>query len=304
MTAALHPRLEHVYIPFSVVTLSLGAAVCFALSSVLQHRAAIEVPHEHSLRPSMLLRLVRDWRFFAGNGCDIAGYAMQFLALRRGALALVTPLLVTGLLFALPLGAVLARRRLRPVDWWGAVGVVGGLVVFLAVARPGPGHPRATTAEWLALFAVIGVIVGVLTLIGEHAEPRIRAVSLAAAAGVAFGLTSALTERAGHLLNRGWVHLLSHWTPYALAGVAAVAFLLVQSAFHAGVLELSLPVLTVAEPIVAILIGQIVFGEHINQRGVAPLAELLALAALSLGAFVLARSPATTLRPATTIPPP
>ena len=259
---------------------------------MLQHRAAVKVPDEHSLRPSMFLRLARDWRFFAGNGCDITGYALQFLALRRGSLALVTPLLVTGLLFALPLGAVLARRRLRPVDWAGAAAVVTGLVVFLAVARPGPGRPRATGPEWIVLFAVVGVVVGGFTLVGERATRRVRAVSLAAAAGVAFGLTSALTERAGHLLDRGWIHVFSEWTPYALALVSLIAFLLVQSAFHAGVLELSLPVLTIAEPIVAILIGQTVFGEHISHRGLAPFAEILALATMSVGVFVLARSPA------------
>ncbi|HEX9529778.1 MAG TPA: DMT family transporter, partial [Acidimicrobiales bacterium] len=105
--------MHHLYLPLSVVALSLGAALCFALSSVLQHRAAVGVPDEHSLRPRMFLRLGRDWRFYAGNGFDGLGFALQFLALRRGSLALVTPLLVTGLLFALPLGALLAKRRLR-----------------------------------------------------------------------------------------------------------------------------------------------------------------------------------------------
>ena len=51
-------------------------------------------------------------------------------------LLVVQPLLVTALLFALPLGAVLARRRLCVRDWAAAFAVAAGLAVFLVVANP------------------------------------------------------------------------------------------------------------------------------------------------------------------------
>jgi drug/metabolite transporter (DMT)-like permease len=68
------------------------------------------------------------------------------------------------------------------------------------------------------------------------------------------------------------------------------ALLLTQSAFHAGALRLSLPTLTVAQPLVAVAIGLGFFGERIDSHGVAPIFELLGLALVIVGVFVLARS--------------
>jgi drug/metabolite transporter (DMT)-like permease len=69
------------------------------------------------------------------------------------------------------------------------------------------------------------------------------------------------------------------------------ALLLTQSAFHAGALRLSLPTLTVAQPLVAVAIGLGFFGEHVHSRGLAPIAEFIGLALVTVGVFVLARSP-------------
>jgi hypothetical protein len=91
-------------------------------------------------------------------------------------------------------------------------------------------------------------------------------------------------------LDAGVLHTLATWAPYALVAGAVVALLLTQSAFHAGALRLSLPTLTVAQPLVAGAIGLGVFGEHIDSRGVAPFLEVLGLALVTVGVFVLARS--------------
>src|SRR4051794_17337199 len=51
-------RAESTVSPAMVVVFTLAAACLYALASVLQHRAASEVPPEHSLRLSLLRRLV------------------------------------------------------------------------------------------------------------------------------------------------------------------------------------------------------------------------------------------------------
>jgi hypothetical protein len=84
---------------------------------------------------------------------------------------------------------------------------------------------------------------------------------------------------------------LSTWEPYALLAGGAVALLLTQSAFHAGALRLSLPTLTVAQPLVAVVIGLGLFGEHVNSHGLAPVWEGLGLAMVVVGVFALTRSP-------------
>src|SRR5205823_13168937 len=74
---------------------------------------------------------------------DVAGFGLQFVALDRGSLVLVQPLLVSGLLFALPFGAALTHRRLTASEWLGSAATVAGLALFLVVASPGPGQDRA-----------------------------------------------------------------------------------------------------------------------------------------------------------------
>ena len=63
-----------------------------------------------------------------------------------------------------------------------------------------------------------------------------------------------------------------------------------QSAFHAGALRLSLPTLTVAQPLVAVAIGLAFFGERIDRHGLAPVAEALGLVMVTVGVFALGRS--------------
>ena len=128
-------------------------------------------------------------------------------------------------------------------------------------------------------------------VLGARGGTRRRAVLLGAASGTAFGYVAAVTERTGHLLDGGVVHTLTTWAPYALLIGGVAALLLTQSAFHAGALRLSLPTLTVAQPLVAVVIGLGMFAEPVDSQGLAPVAEALGLALVVVGVFALARSP-------------
>jgi drug/metabolite transporter (DMT)-like permease len=216
---------------------------------------------------------------------------LQFLALRRGSLVLVEPLLVLSLVFALPVTAWLDHRRISARDVASTAIIMGGLALFLGVAHPGLGHPHASATAWTVLTVVIVATCGA-TVVGARGGSRPRAaVLLGFGSGTAFGYVAALTERTGHLLDRGVVHTLTTWEPYALIAGGAVALLLTQSAFHAGALRLSLPTLTVAQPLVAVIIGLGLFGEHIDSRGAAPGWEALGLAMVVSGVFALTQSP-------------
>ncbi|MGI8556953.1 MAG: DMT family transporter [Solirubrobacteraceae bacterium] len=277
-----------VYAPLTVVGLCLLGALCYAASSVLEQSEAAAAPHHTTMRLGLLSHLLRRPLWLVGNLAGLLGYGFQFLALRRGSLALVQPLLVSGLLFALIGGALNEHRRLTRREWLSTALVAAGLSLFLVVARPGPGHPRASTLGWLALGAVTAVFVGGLGLLG-HRSHRVRPLSLGAAAGILLGVTAALTERTAHLLSRGLIPLLGDWPPYALLVVGAAGLLLTQLAFQAGELKWSLPALTVVEPLVAILIGQVLFGEHISTSGLAPVGEVLGLAMMVLGVLGLSQ---------------
>jgi drug/metabolite transporter (DMT)-like permease len=275
----------------SIVLFSLASAASYGMAAVLQHQAARREPPEMSLRAGLLMSLARRPLWLVGNALDAVGYLFQFLALRRGSLALVEPLLVLSLVFALPAGAWLEHRRASTPDIMSTVVIAAGLALFLGVARPGIGHPHASNAAWAVLSAAIAVSCGAMVLGARGGSRRRAAVLLAAGSGTAFGYVAAVTERTGHILNAGVVHTLGTWAPYALLVGGVSALLLTQSAFHAGALRLSLPTLTVAQPLVAVAIGLGFFGERVRSGGVAPLFEVIGLGLVTVGVFLLARSP-------------
>jgi drug/metabolite transporter (DMT)-like permease len=266
----------------------LAGAACYAVSSVLQQRVASAQPDDLSMRPGLILRLARSGRWMLGNLMDVGGFVFQLLALRRAALALVEPLFVIGLVFSIAGAALAGRRRPTRSEWSSSLLVVAGLALFIAVAQPGPGHPNASAAAWISLFVLTAIVVGGSVLLATGSSRR-RALLLGAATGVLYGVTSAVTERTGHVLNGGVLHALSSWAPYTLAVISILGLVLNQSAYQAGDLRLSLPLLTVLEPIVAVVIGQTLFGEHIASSALAVTGEVAGLILMTLGVAELGR---------------
>lgn len=283
-----HHRIDRGLV--SIVVLSMVSAAAYGMAAVLQHHAAVRQPRELSVRAGLLVRLARRPLWLLGNVLDGVGYLFQFLALRRGSLPLVEPLLVLSLVFALPVAAWLDHRRVHAPDVVSTALIVAGLGLFLGVARPGLGHPRASAASWAVLTAVVVVGCVLAVLLAQRGSRQRAAVLLAAGSGLAFGYVAALSERTGHLLDFGVIHALGTWEPYAMIVGGAGALLLTQSAFHAGALRLSLPTLTVVQPLVAVVIGLWLFGEHVNSAGPAPLFEVLGLALITFGVFALTGS--------------
>ena len=109
-----------------------------------------------------------------------------------------------------------------------------------------------------------------------------RAVLLAVAVGVLFGVVAVLTKLFMHLLTHdGLRAVLTTPVPYLLVLLGVVATLLQQSAFHAGSLQTSVPTMLVLEPVIAVLLGAIVLGEQITVNRSAAVAITLAVAAMA-----------------------
>jgi drug/metabolite transporter (DMT)-like permease len=277
----------------AIILLSVASAIAYGVAAVLQHHVTSKESPDPSVRLGLLTSLASQPLWLAGNVLDGVGYLFQFLALRKGSLPLVEPILVLSLVIALPVAARLDHRRISASALASAGVIAVGLGVFLGVARPGIGDPHASVDAWIVLSGIVAALCGASVLVRNRTSSRQRAaVVLAAGSGVAFGYVAALTEQIGHLLDRGVLRTLSNWEPYALIIAGAVALLLTQAAFHSGALRLSLPTLTVAQPLVAVAISLAFFGERIDTRGVAPELEILGLVLVTAGLFAIARSPA------------
>lgn len=270
--------------------LALLAAVFLAVGIVVRQRATIDVPAEYGVSAVMIKTLVRRPLWWAGTGAAVAGYVFQALALATGSLLLVQPILVSALLFALPLSARLARRRVTRGEWAWAVLLTVALAVFVVLAKASPGDYAASLSTSAIVAVVCTVAVLACVLVAVRTAGWRRAVLLAVAVGVLFGVVAVLTKLVMHLLtHQGVLAVLTTPVLYLLAVLGVIATLLQQSAFHAGSLQTSVPTMLVLEPMIAVLLGAVVLGEHLDVGRWDAVAIAVATAAMVAGTIALGR---------------
>ncbi len=274
------------------IAVALVAALLFAVAFVMQQRAASDVPDDESLGVGLITRLVRRPIWLIGTAADTLGYVAQAVALGLASLVLVQPLLATSLLFALPLGAWWAKRRLRRSDAAWALALTVGLAVFLVAGEPTDGVDRADVAEWLIAAAVLVPITAACVLLAARSRGTRRAVLLAAATGILYGVAAALTKSTVSLLDDGVVGVVTSWEPYALVAAIGLGTYMQQAAFQAGDLAQSLPAVQVLEPVVAVILGIALLQEELQADGLEWVLIALAAVAMIVSTAALARSQA------------
>jgi drug/metabolite transporter (DMT)-like permease len=274
------------------IVLAVAAGFAYALASVLQQRAAHEQRPELSLRPGLLFQLFRNKTWLLGGAVDLSAFGFETAALGFGAIVVVQPLLVSGLLWALPLAAIGRSERVTRREWIPAILLVVALAVFVVVGSPEGGSTDASLAGWLITASVLAMMVVVAVAFARRATPGRRALLLAFSAGCVYGLTAALTKSSLGVLEDGVLALLTHWQLYVLLAVAAVGLLLNQSAFQAGHLAASLPAMAVTDPVIGCVIGVALFGEELAVGDPAGVAAVVASICVMVGATIsLATSP-------------
>jgi drug/metabolite transporter (DMT)-like permease len=278
-----------------VYLFAVGAAFFYGLAAVMQHREAAAAPHGHNLRIGLLVHLVRRPLWAAGIAADVAGFALQAAALGRGPLTLVQPLLTGGLFFALILSAVWDWRGLSRKEWAGAIALMVGLGLLLAVGAPTAGRAIVPFRRWIVAGGFVGAGVLVLLVASRGAGPRVRPALLAVAAAMTFAASDALTKSAVDLFQaHGLWEVLDGWYLYALIGVALLGTLLVQSAFQSGPLASSLPALTAVEPVASSIVGVILFAETFSTHPIDLAIEVFSIGLALVAVWILGTSPVVT----------
>jgi drug/metabolite transporter (DMT)-like permease len=241
---------------------ALGSAFCFALSSVLQQRGAARCPDDTGAR--LVLHLLRRPVWLGGLLCAVATVILQFVALASGELALVQPLLLLGLLFALPISVLLEKCKPSPREWGWALVLVAGLTTFLAAARPAEGPPLADDSWMFELGVGAAVLIGGLILLGWKPAKRHRAALLGLATGIGYGVSAALMKYCYGLASDHPSRLLTSWPGYAFLVIGGATIMLNQLAYRSGPLAGALPPLAIADPLVATVFGVAAFSETLH----------------------------------------
>jgi drug/metabolite transporter (DMT)-like permease len=267
--------------------LALVAAFLFALAATLQQKGALNLPTISLAKPSSLLRLVGQTMWLVGTLALLTGYVFQAAALDRGRLAIIQPLLVTTVVFALPLGYLLTQQRVGRREVVGAAVIVLGLGLFAYFGDPAGGNENAPGREWAIAIFVIALVSGALLAFGGGDDLSKKAAVYGTVAGMLFGLSAALTKPTLEYLHESIGTMLSHWEAYALALAGVLGFVLQQVSLGTGRLAPSVATVSVANPLVGILIGVLLLDERFSRPAWHILFALAGLALALIGAVVI-----------------
>lgn len=275
-----------------VIWLGLGSALGSAVSTTLKRASASRVPSVQGGGVRGLGRFITatatsPFYLLALLG-DVAGFGLQVIALHYGALALVQPLLISGLVFALLLRHV-GRWHFSAAELVWALVLVGSLVGFLLLSGAAATSQPARADRGDAVIAAVAVGVGVLVLLvvaQRSVPPAGRAALLGVAVGAVYATSAALIKASTVVVaDHGLVALLTSWQLYTTIAVAVSGLLLAQIAFQAGPITTSLPAVATIDPLLSVLIGVVIYGEHLR-HGPASGAVLIALLVLLVVAVI------------------
>ena len=246
--------------------LALVAAFFFALAATLQQKGALGMGEVSLGSPKSLLTLAKQPWWLAGTAALLCGYAFQAVALANGRLAVIQPLLVTTIVFALPLGYFFTNQVINRREIFGAIVVVLGLAVFTVVGDAADGNDNAPANEWALACLVFGVVAGALIVMGNRGSLVRKAGLYGACAGVLYGLSASLCKPTMEILgDDGLGVMLASWEFYAFAIAGIVAFVVQQVSLATGKLAASVAAVSVCNPLVSILIGTLLLDERLAE---------------------------------------
>jgi drug/metabolite transporter (DMT)-like permease len=271
------------------IVLALAAALFFAFGTVLQQRAGLEKPASTE-GAGLLVQMAKRPVWLAGIAADALGFVCQAVALAIGRLAVVQPLLVATVVFALPLGAKFTGQKIKRIDVGAALLVVVALIAFLTIAEPSGGRDDAPLSEWLVTIGICAAICVPLVIGGRFGSAPKRAAMLGTATGVLFALSAALTKVVADQFDDDLLGIFTHWQLYALVVVGYASMTLNQLALNTGALAPAVATALAFDPITSVLIGVTLLNESLHTTPLQIVGTVVALAAALIGMAILSRS--------------
>lgn len=279
------------------------AAAGFAVSTSLQHRANAQLAHREAAgRPPVRAALLRQPWWLVGQLIAFASFGLHAWALRVGMLVVVQPVVVSGIVLAVPVRAAL-ERRLPRLDEVATVAMTAvGLVGFLIAARPAADSAATGPVDQGVALVAVGLSGAAAVAAAWWAGRRrgsARAGAYGVASGVLFGLTAGLVKltvvaASSALAAAGpggtVLALASSWPVWLVAPVGIAGVVLNQRAYRSGPLSASMPLLNVIDVLLAVAFGVVVFGETPAHGPLDLLGQLLGVVLVVLGLRRLARA--------------
>ena len=273
------------------VVLALSSAATVAFSTSVQHQAAENAPESAEGAWGLLRHLAQRPAWLLGQFLGIVALVFHALALNTGPIALVQPIIISGIVLAVPVRAALSRTFPGRSELIAVGLAAAGLAAFLIASDPQ--HGTTDSTGWLPgiLVAVSTALAAIMIVAARRvvADPP-RAFLYGAGAGILFGLVAVLLKMTLNQLADGGVGAaFSSWPVYTLTVVGLSGVMTNQVAYRSARLSASMPVLNIVDGLLALGFGYVVFDEVPRHDPVALLVEVPALVAIATGLWVLAQ---------------
>jgi hypothetical protein len=267
------------------MVLAVTAATVFALANNLQRGAASVVPLEAGGPVRLVLRLFRAPRWLFGSLLAVLALGLHALALQHGSVIVVQSLLAGGLVIALGVEAAQERRLMRPAEAAGSCLLVAGVILVLAVGRPGGANQVGLTEQLITAAVLAGLAVTGFIGFRLHHRVRLSALIMGATAGACFAVDAVFLK--GVADNAGDLDAAAALIDLAgFAAASALGNLVVQRAYQLAPLRFVLPAVTAGDPLAAFVIGKLVLQERLQGGSAASLAVAAGLVAMAAGIAV------------------
>jgi drug/metabolite transporter (DMT)-like permease len=239
--------------------------------------------------PKSFLFLLTRWVWLLGLAAQIVGIVLQAAALDRGRVSIIQPLLVTTVIWALPLGYFLTDQAIGSREMVGAAIIVVGLALFASFGDPAAGLDNAPGSDWAAAILVICAACAGLLLFANRGSLSARAALLGTIAGLLYGLSATLMKPVVEGLHtEGLADVIAGWEFWVWAAAGIVGFVVQQLSLATGRLVPSVATVSVANPVVSVMLGALVLQERLDKNP--PWHAVVAVGALCLallGAVVI-----------------
>lgn len=272
------------------VTLALFSAATFAVSSSVQHQAAEGAPASAKGLSGLLRYLVRQPTWLVGQLLATCAFAFHASALHAGPIAVVQPIVVSGIVWAVPARAALSRQMPSGAELQAVLVTALGLAAFLVASDPSAGSPAGLGVGTVSLIVAGTAVAVVANLVASriHDDPRRKAFFLGVVGGVLFGLVAGLMKLVLQELNAGGVvAMLTAWPTYAVLLAGAGGVLTNQRAYRTAGLSASMPALNIVNGLTSLVFGFTVFSEVPRYSPLFLLIEAAALGCMAMGLWML-----------------
>jgi drug/metabolite transporter (DMT)-like permease len=286
------------------IVAAVGASLLYNTSIAFQALEARQVPGEHSLRPSLIGRLVRNRRWLGATALGLIGWPLEIVALLLAPLTVVQPCLASGLILLLWLGATRLGEAPGVREWVAVAAIVIG-VAGVAWAAPERTTDHASTGA-----IAISLIFVAIPLAAPYAlalrtrfrySPHQGGVNVGWAGGigtlmvVGAGCGYAWTAIASKLLTdelaSGALLVALAWLATAAAS-EGLALLSEMSALQHRPATRVAPVMFAVQVLLPVLLAPLIFGESWSSTPLGGVALVAFIAVAVAGTSLLAGSKA------------